>query len=105
MEIKTISTLDELPPLSAGRCDLTPEEIAKKSVDRFNDLATAKYMAGQDEHANGLLGRNHQSTRSNGYGPGQPNQQDAEKRQTGAVEQHDAESRNATSLLNHASRV
>ena len=55
MEVKEISTLEELPPLNAGRCDLTPEEIAKKSVDRFNDLATAKYMAGQDEHGGCLV--------------------------------------------------
>ncbi len=55
MEIKTISTLQELPPLGAASCDLTPEEIAKKSVDRFNELATAKYMAGQDEHGGCLV--------------------------------------------------
>ena len=50
MAIKTISTLQELPPLGVASCDLTPEEIAKKSVDRFNELATAKYLAGQEEH-------------------------------------------------------
>ena len=55
MEVKTISTLDELPPLGEVKCDLTPEEIAKRSVDRFNDLATAKYMAGQDEHGGCLV--------------------------------------------------
>ncbi len=35
--------------------DLTPEEIAKRSVDRFNELATAKYMAGQNEHGGCLV--------------------------------------------------
>ena len=55
MVIKTISTLQELPPLNAASCDLTPEEIAKRSVDRFNELATAKYMAGQDEHGGCLV--------------------------------------------------
>ena len=50
MAIETISTLQELPPLGVVSCDLTPEEIAKKSVDRFNELATAKYLAGQAEH-------------------------------------------------------
>ena len=55
MEVKTISTLQELPPLGAAGCDLAPEEIAKRSVDRFNDLATAKYMAGQDEHGGCLV--------------------------------------------------
>ena len=55
MAIETISTLQELPPLDEVRCDLTPEEIAKRSVDRFNELATAKYMAGQDEHGGCLV--------------------------------------------------
>ena len=55
MEVKTISTLDELPPLGEVKCDLTPDEIAKRSVDRFNELATAKYMAGQDEHGGCLV--------------------------------------------------
>ena len=55
MEVKTVSTLQELPPLSAASCDLTPEEIAKKSVDRFNELATAKYLAGQEEHGGCLV--------------------------------------------------
>ena len=54
MAIETISTLQELPPLDEVRCDLTPEEIAKRSVDRFNELATAKFMAGQDEHGDCL---------------------------------------------------
>ena len=57
MVIKTISTLQELPPLNAASCDLTPEEIAKRSVDRFNELATAKYMAGQDEHGGNLVNK------------------------------------------------
>ena len=55
MAIETISTLQELPPLSAASCELTPEEIAKRSVDRFNELATAKCMAGQDEHGGCLV--------------------------------------------------
>ena len=55
MEVKTIRTLQELPPLGVASCDLTPEEIAKRSVDRFNELATAKYMAGQDEHGGCLV--------------------------------------------------
>ena len=55
MAIETISTLQELPPLGAASCDLTPEEIAKRSVDRFNELATAKYMTGQEEHGGGLV--------------------------------------------------
>ena len=55
MGIETISTLQELPPLGEVRCDLAPEEIAKRSVDRFNDLATAKYMAGQEEHGGCLV--------------------------------------------------
>ena len=57
MEVKTISTLQELPPLDEVGCDLAPEEIAKKSVDRFNDLATAKYMAGQAEHGGNLVNK------------------------------------------------
>ena len=57
MEVKTIRTLDELPPLGVASCDLTPEEIAKHSVDRFNDLATAKYMAGQAEHGGNLVNK------------------------------------------------
>ena len=57
MEVKTISTLQELPPLGAAGCDLAPEEIAKRSVDRFNDLATAKYMAGQAEHGGNLVNK------------------------------------------------
>ena len=55
MEVETIRTLDELPPLGEVKCDLTPEEIVKRSVDRFNELATAKYMAGQDEHGGCLV--------------------------------------------------
>ena len=55
MAIETVSTLQELPPLGAASCDLTPAEIAKRSVDRFNELATAKYMAGQDEHGGCLV--------------------------------------------------
>ena len=57
MAIETISTLQELPPLDGVGCDLTPEEIAKKSVDRFNELATAKYMAGQAEHGGNLVNK------------------------------------------------
>tara|TARA_Y100001963_G_scaffold683_1_gene1018 strand:- start:847 stop:1071 length:225 start_codon:yes stop_codon:yes gene_type:complete len=37
------------------RCELPPEIIAKQSVDRFNALATAKYMAGQVEHGGCLV--------------------------------------------------
>ena len=55
MEVKAINTLDELPPLGQVDCNLTPEEIAKRSVDRFNELATAKYMAGQEEHGGCLV--------------------------------------------------
>ena len=55
MEVKSVRTLGELPPLGGASCDLTPEEIAKRSVDRFNDLATAKYMAGQEEHGGCLV--------------------------------------------------
>ena len=55
MEVETIRTLQELPPLEEVKCDLAPEEIAKRSVDRFNELATAKYMAGQDEHGGCLV--------------------------------------------------
>ena len=55
MEVKTIRTLQELPPLGVASCDLTPEEIAKRSVYRFNELAMAKYMAGQDEHGGCLV--------------------------------------------------
>ncbi len=57
MEVKTISTLQELPPLDEVGCDLAPEEIAKKSVDRFNDLATAKYTASQAEHRGNLANK------------------------------------------------
>ena len=57
MEVKAISTLQELPPLDVVGCDLSPEEIAKRSVDRFNKLATAKYMAGQDEHGGNLVNK------------------------------------------------
>ena len=55
MEVKAIRTLEELPPLGQVDCNLTPEEIAKRSVDRFNELATAKYMAGQEEHGGCLV--------------------------------------------------
>jgi hypothetical protein len=55
--IETISTLQELPPLDGVGCDLTPEEIAKKSVDRFNKLATVKFMAGQAEHGGNLVNK------------------------------------------------
>ena len=57
MEVKTVSTLQELPPLGAASCDLTPEEIAKNSGDRFNELATAKYLAGQEEHGGCLVNK------------------------------------------------
>ena len=57
MAIETISTLQELPPLDGVECDLTPEEIAKKSVDRFNKLATVKFMAGQAEHGGNLVNK------------------------------------------------
>jgi hypothetical protein len=57
VEVKTISTLDELPSLDAASCDLKPEEIAKRSVDRFNELATAKYLAGQKEHGGCLVNK------------------------------------------------
>ena len=55
MEVKAIRTLEEMPPLGQVDCNLTPEEIAKRSVDRFNELATAKYMAGQEEHGGCLV--------------------------------------------------
>ena len=57
MEVKTIRTLQELPPLDEVGCDLTPEEIAKRSVDRFNKLATVKFMAGQAEHGGNLVNK------------------------------------------------
>ena len=38
-----------------SRCELPPEVIAKQSVDSFNALATAKYMAGQTEHGGCLV--------------------------------------------------
>tara|TARA_Y100000593_G_scaffold90025_1_gene175466 strand:- start:140 stop:397 length:258 start_codon:yes stop_codon:yes gene_type:complete len=57
VEVKTVNTLDELPPLGQTDCDLTPEEIAKRSVDRFNQLATAKYMQGQAEHGGCLVNK------------------------------------------------
>ena len=38
-----------------NRAQLPPEEIAKQSVDRFKALATAKYMAGQEEHVGCLV--------------------------------------------------
>ena len=38
-----------------NRAELPPEEIAKQSVDRFKALATAKYMAGQEEHGGCLV--------------------------------------------------
>ena len=37
------------------RAELPPEEIAKQSVARFKALATAKYMAGQEEHGGCLV--------------------------------------------------
>ena len=55
MEVKTISTLQELPPLVAVKCDLTPEEIANKGIDRFNKLAFKKFMQGQAEHGGCLV--------------------------------------------------
>ena len=39
----------------SDRAALPPEEIAKQSVDRFKALATAKYMAGQEEHGGCLV--------------------------------------------------
>ena len=57
MQDKVYRTLAEVPPLGDVDCDLTPEEIAEKSVDRFNRLATAKYMAGQDEHGGCLVNK------------------------------------------------
>ena len=38
-----------------NRAELPPEEIAKQSVERFKALATAKYMAGQEEHGGCLV--------------------------------------------------
>ena len=38
-----------------NRAELPPEEIAKQSVDRFKALATAKYIAGQEEHGGCLV--------------------------------------------------
>ena len=38
-----------------NRAELPPEEIAKQSVDRFKALATAKYMARQEEHGGCLV--------------------------------------------------
>ena len=38
-----------------NRAELPPEEIAKQSVDRFKALATAKYMAGQEEQGGCLV--------------------------------------------------
>ena len=38
-----------------NRAELPPEEIAKQSVERFKALATAKYMAGQEEHGECLV--------------------------------------------------
>ena len=55
MAIETISTLQELPPLGVVSCDLTPAEIAKKSIDRFNKLAFKKFMLGQAEHGGCLV--------------------------------------------------
>ena len=37
------------------RAELPPEEIARQSVERFRALATAKYMAGQEEHGGCLV--------------------------------------------------
>ena len=37
------------------RCELPPEEIARQSMERFNALAYAKYMAGQTEHGGCLV--------------------------------------------------
>ena len=57
MEDKVYRPLAEVPPLGEVDCDLTPEEIAKKSVDRFNKLATVKFMAGQAEHGGNLVNK------------------------------------------------
>ena len=38
-----------------NRAELPPEEIAKQGVERFKALATAKYMAGQEEHGGCLV--------------------------------------------------
>ena len=38
-----------------NRAELPPEEIAKQSVVRFKAFATAKYMAGQEEHGGCLV--------------------------------------------------
>ena len=37
------------------RAEIPPEEIARQSVERFRALATAKYMAGQEEHGGCLV--------------------------------------------------
>ena len=39
----------------SDRAELPPEEIARQSVERFRALATAKYMAGQEEHGGCLV--------------------------------------------------
>ena len=38
-----------------NKVELTPEEIARQSVERFRALASAKYMAGQEEHGGDLV--------------------------------------------------
>ena len=55
MEIKTIDTLQELPPLGETKCSLTPEEIADKGIERFNKLSKPKFMKGQAEHGGCLV--------------------------------------------------
>ena len=38
-----------------NKAELTPEEIVRQSVDRFRALASAKYMAGQEELGGDLV--------------------------------------------------
>ena len=38
-----------------NKAELPPEEIARQSVERFRALASAKYMAGQEEHGGDLV--------------------------------------------------
>ena len=48
-----VRLFSSLQPCSFGKS--SSEKIARKSVERFRALASAKYMAGQEEHGGDLV--------------------------------------------------
>ena len=48
-----VRLFSSLQPCSFGKS--SSEKIARQSVERFRELASAKYMAGQEEHGGDLV--------------------------------------------------